>query len=110
MPWVELAIAVVVLVGVALLASGLGSSLTPAWPDRPDLAAPAADALTPADLDAVRLGVGFRGYRMDEVDELLDRVAAALAERDARIAALTPAEVDEVAEPERYDSEGHAPA
>ncbi|MBG6223796.1 DivIVA domain-containing protein [Arthrobacter sp. CAN_A2] len=40
------------------------------------------------DVDAVRFGLGLRGYRMDQVDEVLDRLAAALAERDALIGAL----------------------
>jgi DivIVA domain-containing protein len=40
------------------------------------------------DVDAVRFGLGLRGYRMDQVDEVLDRLAAALAERDAVIADL----------------------
>jgi DivIVA domain-containing protein len=44
--------------------------------------------LAPDDVDAVRFAVGLRGYRMDEVDEVLDRVADDLAVRDARIAEL----------------------
>ncbi|WP_247826662.1 DivIVA domain-containing protein [Arthrobacter antioxidans] len=40
------------------------------------------------DVDAVRFGLGLRGYRMDQVDEVLDRLAAALAERDAVIGEL----------------------
>ena len=38
------------------------------------------------DVDQVRFGVAFRGYRMDEVDEVLDRLAERdRADRDARI-------------------------
>ncbi|MEG9248890.1 DivIVA domain-containing protein [Arthrobacter sp. Soc17.1.1.1] len=40
------------------------------------------------DVDAVRFGLGLRGYRMDQVDEVLDRLAGALDERDAVIAGL----------------------
>ncbi len=40
------------------------------------------------DVDAVRFGLGLRGYRMDQVDEVLDRLAVALEERDAVIAGL----------------------
>ncbi|VDR32808.1 DivIVA domain [Arthrobacter agilis] len=43
---------------------------------------------TARDVDAVRFGLGLRGYRMDQVDEVLDRLAAALAEKDAVIAGL----------------------
>jgi len=37
------------------------------------------------DIDAVRFGLGLRGYRMDQVDEVLDRLAVTLEERDAVI-------------------------
>lgn len=37
------------------------------------------------DVDQIRLDVAFRGYRMDQVDEVLARVARELAERDAEI-------------------------
>ncbi|WP_258062131.1 DivIVA domain-containing protein [Arthrobacter sp. B0490] len=40
------------------------------------------------DVDAIRFGLGLRGYRMDQVDEVLDRLAAALEDRDAVIAGL----------------------
>lgn len=40
------------------------------------------------DVDAVRFGLGLRGYRMDQVDEVLDRLAGVIAERDAEIARL----------------------
>lgn len=44
--------------------------------------------LVPEDLHAVRFSLGFRGYRMDEVDDVLDRAAAELARRDAEIERL----------------------
>ncbi|SDE12280.1 DivIVA domain-containing protein [Auraticoccus monumenti] len=40
------------------------------------------------DVVAVRLGVALRGYSMTEVDELLERLAREVGERDERIAAL----------------------
>ncbi|AUZ89319.1 hypothetical protein CVO76_08080 [Arthrobacter agilis] len=46
------------------------------------------DVPAAADVDAVRFGLGLRGYRMDQVDEVLDRLAAALEERDALIGDL----------------------
>ena len=42
----------------------------------------------PSDIARIRFSLGLRGYRMDQVDEVLDRLAAALAERDALIEAL----------------------
>ncbi|TNM68646.1 DivIVA domain-containing protein [Streptomyces sp. NP160] len=47
--------------------------------------------LEPADLDAVRFSVVPRGYRMDQVDAVLDRLRAELAERDRRLEALAAA-------------------
>jgi len=46
------------------------------------------DAASAQDVDAVRFGLGLRGYRMDQVDEVLDRLSIALGERDAVIADL----------------------
>lgn len=73
---------------VALLAVGRLGELPEAQPDRPPLALPEDRVLVAEDVDAVRFAVGVRGYRMDEVDEVLDRLAAEVGERDARIAAL----------------------
>ena len=42
----------------------------------------------PSDIQLIRFSVALRGYRMDQVDAVLDRMADALAERDARIARL----------------------
>lgn len=44
-----------------------------------------------ADVEALRLPLAARGYRMSEVDDVLDRLGAELAERDARIAELESA-------------------
>ena len=41
-----------------------------------------------ADVGRVRFSLGLRGYRMNQVDEVLDSLAAALAERDALIESL----------------------
>ncbi len=43
---------------------------------------------------ADRLGLTFRGYRMDQVDEVLDRLEARVAARDLEIAALRSADAD----------------
>jgi DivIVA domain-containing protein len=44
--------------------------------------------LTADDVDTVRFSLGFRGYRMDEVDGVLNRLAEALTERDDEIRLL----------------------
>lgn len=44
--------------------------------------------LTGEDLQRLRFGVTLRGYAMDQVDDVLDRLSGELAERDERIARL----------------------
>jgi DivIVA domain-containing protein len=45
----------------------------------------------PDDIRQLRFGVTLRGYAMAQVDDVLDRLAREIAERDATIAALTAA-------------------
>ncbi|RZU18767.1 DivIVA domain-containing protein [Kribbella rubisoli] len=80
---------VVVLIGaVAVVASGRWGAMSTAYDDRPDMTVPARQVLTSTDIESARFAVGVRGYRMDEVDTLLERVAKEVAERDRRIADL----------------------
>lgn len=80
---------VVLLIGaVAVVASGRWGAMNTAYDDRPDMTVPARQALTSTDIESARFAVGVRGYRMDEVDTLLERVAKEVAERDRRIADL----------------------
>ena len=75
---------VVLLIGaVAVVASGRWGAMSTAYDDRPDLSVPARQTLTADDIEATRFGVGLRGYRMDEVDSLLERVAREVAGADA---------------------------
>ena len=73
---------------VALLAVGRLGELPETEPDRAPLVLPADRPLVRDDVDSVRFAVGVRGYRMDEVDDVLDRLAVEVSERDARIAEL----------------------
>ena len=43
------------------------------------------------DIRGARFGTALRGYAMGQVDDLLERLAAEIAERDSRIAELTGA-------------------
>ena len=49
---------------------------------------PSGGALTAEELKHIRFGVTLRGYAMAQVDDLLDRLALEIAERDALIAEL----------------------
>jgi DivIVA domain-containing protein len=42
----------------------------------------------PSDIDHVRFALGLRGYRMDQVDQVLDELRDQLAEKDREIARL----------------------
>lgn len=76
MVWVFAVIAVAAMVGVALVAAGHGEPMRPEHGDRPDAGVPPEGPLRAADLRAVRFPVVLRGYRMAEVDALLERLAA----------------------------------
>ena len=65
--------------------------LADAPPDRLDEPLPLSRPVNRGDVDALRLPVAARGYRMRQVDDVLDRLGAELAERDARIAELESA-------------------
>jgi DivIVA domain-containing protein len=45
----------------------------------------------PSDIDHVRFALGLRGYRMDQVDQVLDELRDHLAEKDREIARLRTA-------------------
>lgn len=77
-----------VLFAAALVATRSGELLVDAPPDRADLDLPDRGPVGADDLERVRFGMTLRGYRMSEVDDLLDRVATELRERDDRLAQL----------------------
>ena len=81
MVWLFAILIVLALGGIAMVASGRGAPLERAYDDRPDAVVPASGPLSGADLRRVRFSLAFRGYRMSEVDALLDRLAA---EKEAR--------------------------
>ncbi|MGW5851598.1 DivIVA domain-containing protein [Streptomyces sp. NPDC055254] len=87
-------VVVVAAVTLAVVGGGSEAVLPEAEPDRVADALPETRPVVRADIDALRLPVAPRGYRMAEVDDVLERLAAELAERDARIAQLTGAGPD----------------
>jgi DivIVA domain-containing protein len=89
MEWFIAVLAIVVLgVAAVVAAGGMGEmSREPVrdtyrqdLPDRP---------LTASDLAGLRFGVTLRGYSMGQVDDILDRLAREIGQRDARIAELS---------------------
>ncbi len=75
MMWFFAVLIVLAMGGVAAVAAGKGAPLQPAYDDRPDADVPATGPLSADDLRRVRFSLAFRGYRMSEVDALLDRLA-----------------------------------
>ena len=89
MEWFIAALAVVALGVAAVVAAGGGGSMA-SEPVRDTYAmAVSEDPLGGDDVRVLRFGVALRGYAMDQVDAVLDRVATELAAKDARIAELT---------------------
>ena len=78
MTWFFAVLIVIVMGGVAVVATGRGGSMAETYDDRPDVRVPADGPLSARDLRSVRFGTALRGYRMSEVDALLDRLAAEL--------------------------------
>lgn len=81
MTWLFAILVVLAMGGVAMVASGRGGSMPPAWDDRPDLAVPADRPIGADDLRTVRFPLALRGYRMSDVDALLARLATELEEQ-----------------------------
>ncbi|MBS44273.1 MAG: DivIVA domain-containing protein [Nocardioides sp.] len=103
MTWFLAVLLVLLMGGIALVAAGRGEPMTEEHDDRPDLAVPAeADGvrLSADDLRRVRFPLAFRGYRMDDVDALLDRLARE-RETDTAPAPVPADDEDEADEPSR---------
>ena len=88
MTWVFAILIVLALGGVAVVAAGRGDPMADAYDDRPDAVVPAEGRLGADDLRRVRFSLAFRGYRMSEVDALLERLAR---EREAERGEPPPA-------------------
>jgi DivIVA domain-containing protein len=67
---------------------GRGETQPPAELDRSPVELPDDRTVVADDIRSLRISAVFRGYRMTEVDWLLDQFAQILDERDAEIAAL----------------------
>ncbi|RBY85332.1 DivIVA domain-containing protein [Blastococcus sp. TF02A-26] len=74
------------LVGSLLL--GRGETQPPADLDRSPVELPADRPVTGDDVRALRISVTARGYRMTEVDWLLEQLAETIEDRDRQLAEL----------------------
>ena len=83
MTWFFAILLVALMGAVAVVAAGYGTAMAEVYDDRPDSRVPVDGPLTEADIRHVRFSTAFRGYRMSEVDALLDRVAAEMRQRHA---------------------------
>jgi DivIVA domain-containing protein len=91
-----------VIAAIALVAFGHGDALGREL-DRRGPLAELPPQPTAADVDALRFSLGLRGYRMDEVDRVLDHLRDELTARDLRIAELEAAIAAAVTDEALYD-------
>lgn len=90
---VLLGVLAVLCVGV-VVAAGRGDPLVEEEPDRSPWGELPPGEIRADDLRSLRFSLAFRGYRMDQVDAVIERLAAQLAERAADPPQL-PAEPEE---------------
>lgn len=85
-------LALLVVGGVLFLAAsfafGRGEEMAPVLPEGTPVELPEGRLAGGDDLRALKLSVALRGYRMDEVDWLLDRLSEQVDTRDREIARL----------------------
>ncbi|WP_052336398.1 DivIVA domain-containing protein [Nocardioides alkalitolerans] len=106
MMWVFALLAVAAMAGVAAVAAGHGDPLRDEYVDRPDTTVPAAGPVTADDLRRLRFPVVLRGYRMSEVDALVERL---VRERDVDLyRPTTEAVPDPDPAPDRDDAPAEA--
>lgn len=115
MTWFILLVGVVVLCGVVALLLGLVGAGGMGRPTASLRHEPLPEeTLTDADLDALTFDVGARGYRMTQVDGVVDRLRRELREKDEQIAVLrgdgfaapTEGPVESVEPTEQLESDG----
>jgi DivIVA domain-containing protein len=85
MMWFFAILIVLALGGIAVVASGRGTPMSPSYDDAQDALVPAHGPITADDLRRLRFPLAFRGYRMAEVDALLQRLAEERDDLDAEL-------------------------
>jgi DivIVA domain-containing protein len=85
---VLLLVVLAVIGGIAVVAAGRGGSLSEPDPERATTGSLADDEVDRSHVDGLRFTLALRGYRMDEVDEVLDKLVDELDRRGERIREL----------------------
>jgi DivIVA domain-containing protein len=112
--WLFAILAVLVIGGLVVFAVVRGAQSQPAYDDRREVRLPADRPLRSEDLSAVRFTTAARGYRMSEVDAVIARLRAEMAERESNLrGAHDPTDVTapltggtEPVEPDRREADG----
>jgi len=112
--FVVFVVGVLVVGGLLFLAGsvllGRGETQPPAELDRSPMELPDDRPVTGDDIRALRISPAVRGYRMTEVDWLLDQFAQTLDERDEQIAGLRERLAAARPTPHRHPSAGEGAA
>lgn len=87
----------------ALLAGFLGGGGLAAEQSTVPVRALPPGPLTGSDVEELRFAAALRGYRMDQVDAAIDRLAAELERLRSELAAVEPRRADRGFEPRRAD-------
>ncbi len=95
MMWFFAVLIVLAMGGVAVLAAGKGRPLAEEYGDRPDALVPATGRVGAEDLRRIRFSLAVRGYRMSEVDALLDRLASEIERAEKKPDEKTDEKTDE---------------
>jgi DivIVA domain-containing protein len=87
-PLLLLLAALAVLAAIAVVAAGPGGSMGTATRERSPRGELPVDYVDRSAIGGLRFSLAFRGYRQDEVDDVLGRLVYELETRDQRIAEL----------------------
>ncbi|WP_022871144.1 DivIVA domain-containing protein [Yaniella halotolerans] len=67
---------------------GMVEPLAEPLPSLPPVVLPEAHEIAAQDISDIRFAVGLRGYRTDQVDQVLERLTVAVQDRDQQISQL----------------------
>ncbi len=82
MIWLFAVVVVIALAVIAVVAAGAGAPMKDVSPDRPVVDWPAGVPITPEVVRRATFSTAVRGYRMDEVDALLNALARQLEDAE----------------------------